>query len=437
MIFSISLIGLPLAFAGTYLAPPETTTPIVSTRGHIEETDGVNKVTSNPSLTLGHTDTDYDTTGNIPGLDNNSPKEIVIYVHGFNSDETEAVFGFNTLKKSLEKNDYLHPVIGFSWDSKTGLFDFDDAKFIATLNGKKLGQFIFDFKCKNPDTAIHLVGHSLGTRVILNTLQTLYEDEQWSQCKCGNGQITSVHVLGAAVDDDEVAKTDGFGNAIENIVGEFHNKYSSEDDILSVLYVLEEGSQSLGEEGAQIGIDLPENYHQEDVTEEVGYDHSGYIRHSDDSDAIDPENDGIVDNITNDWKNQKQEIRSCVIQDSSKLDSFDTVDSNISQNQTNGKEPQQIQIGKQIQIVSDVTNKQDRVQPFAYIVQIQNEDGVTVSLGWLTGELNPFQSMSPALSWIPEDAGIYTATIFVWEGIDQPLALSYPLEMTLNVGQSS
>jgi hypothetical protein len=98
---------------------------------------------------------------------------------------------------------------------------------------------------------------------------------------------------------------------------------------------------------------------------------------------------------------------------------------------------QQIQIGKQIQIVSDVNNKQDRVQPFAYIVQIQNEDGVTVSLGWLTGELDPFQSMSPALSWIPESAGIYTATIFVWEGIDQPLALSYPLEMTLNVGQFS
>jgi hypothetical protein len=102
VIFSISLIGLPLAFAGTYLAPPETTTPIVSTRGHIEEADGVNEVTSNPSLTLGHTDTDYDTTGNIPGLDDGiSPKEIVIYVHGFNSDETEAASAFNTLPLTL------------------------------------------------------------------------------------------------------------------------------------------------------------------------------------------------------------------------------------------------------------------------------------------------------------------------------------------------
>ena len=92
-----------------------------------------------------------------------------------------------------------------------------------------------------------------------------------------------------------------------------------------------------------------------------------------------------------------------------------------------------LEVGKQIQIMSDVTNNQDRPQPFAYIVQIKNDQGVVVSLAWLTGELTPGQFLSPALSWIPQHAGVYTATIFVWEGIDNPLALSHPLNLTLDV----
>jgi len=48
----------------------------------------------------------------------------------------------------------------------------------------------------------------------------------------------------------------------------------------------------------------------------------------------------------------------------------------------------QAKAGKQMQVVAEVTNGQDRAQPFAYIVQIQNKDGVVVSLSWLTGTLN-------------------------------------------------
>jgi hypothetical protein len=96
-----------------------------------------------------------------------------------------------------------------------------------------------------------------------------------------------------------------------------------------------------------------------------------------------------------------------------------------------------IEVGKQVQITADLKNNQKIEQDFAYIVQIQNEDGVTVSLSWLTGKLVPAQSFSPALSWIPDKAGKYIATIFVWESIDNPSALSPTLSVTLNVGQST
>jgi hypothetical protein len=90
-------------------------------------------------------------------------------------------------------------------------------------------------------------------------------------------------------------------------------------------------------------------------------------------------------------------------------------------------------VGKQVQITTDVTNGQDRTQPFAYIVQIQNQDGVVYSLSWITGTLDAGQSLSPSQSWMPTTPGTYTAQIFVWASVSNPDALSPPLVMKITV----
>ncbi len=90
-------------------------------------------------------------------------------------------------------------------------------------------------------------------------------------------------------------------------------------------------------------------------------------------------------------------------------------------------------VNKQVQITSDVTNGQDKTQPFAYLVQIQNQDGVVISLSWISGSLDPGQSLNPSQSWTPESPGTYTAQIFVWAGINNPDALSTPLNMMITV----
>jgi len=88
---------------------------------------------------------------------------------------------------------------------------------------------------------------------------------------------------------------------------------------------------------------------------------------------------------------------------------------------------------QQVQITCDLVNGQDREQPFAYLVQVQDENGVTVSLAWITGSLAPGQSFSPALSWISGSSGKYTATVFVWESVDNPTALSPPASVDITV----
>ena len=95
-----------------------------------------------------------------------------------------------------------------------------------------------------------------------------------------------------------------------------------------------------------------------------------------------------------------------------------------------------IQVDNQVMIVADLSNGQDRDQKFAYIVQIHNENDIVVSLSWLTGNLSPYQTFSPAQSWTPTQAGTYTVQIFVWESVDSPTPLSRPLLLTVNVAEA-
>ena len=92
-----------------------------------------------------------------------------------------------------------------------------------------------------------------------------------------------------------------------------------------------------------------------------------------------------------------------------------------------------VSVDQQVQITAELANGQDREQSFAYLVQIQDGNGVTVSLAWITGSLSAGQSFSPALSWIPTESGSYTATAFVWESVDNPTALSPPVSTTIVV----
>jgi hypothetical protein len=93
----------------------------------------------------------------------------------------------------------------------------------------------------------------------------------------------------------------------------------------------------------------------------------------------------------------------------------------------------EVSVDQQVQIAADVSNGQSKDQAFAYLVQVQDSDGVTVSLAWITGSLTAGQSMSPALSWTPSDSGSYTATVFVWESVDNPTALSPTVSVDIDV----
>lgn len=100
---------------------------------------------------------------------------------------------------------------------------------------------------------------------------------------------------------------------------------------------------------------------------------------------------------------------------------------------TFGKGITTVKVNQQVLIAADLKNTQLRDQPFAYIVQVENVNGVTLSFSWITGTLTGNQSLNLAESWSPLSPGTYNAQIFVWQSLSEPNVLSPPLSKIIKV----
>lgn len=89
-----------------------------------------------------------------------------------------------------------------------------------------------------------------------------------------------------------------------------------------------------------------------------------------------------------------------------------------------GNRLRNVSMGQQVMIQAAVTSNFDTNEEITYISQVKNADGVTVSLSWIRSTLSPGQTLELAISWLPSEAGQYTAEVFVWKDIREPEPLS-------------
>ena len=92
-----------------------------------------------------------------------------------------------------------------------------------------------------------------------------------------------------------------------------------------------------------------------------------------------------------------------------------------------------VSAGQQIQITADLTSGQDTDQYTTYLVLVEDGDGVPVHISWISGSLGAGKTFSPSQSWTPDAAGRYVVTVFVWESVTNPTALSPQLSMVVDV----
>lgn len=297
---------------------------------------------------------------NLANLFSSCPEEIAIFVHGWNATESEAMEQLDRVKMSLENNSYSYPLVGYSWDSDNVWIA---SQYISKWNGPILADFILKLNnsCnieKEKDMQIRMIGHSLGSRVILSSLDSLLKDGTLNKT---NTPIASVHLMGAAVDNEEVTKDpryilndktnwgtvkSDYGKDIEEEVLNFSVLFSPEDNLFQPnenpafeIYPSFEGDSALGQSGNQtwpwsINSSLPANYHQINVQEEIpinndadgdgkcdlinplnhdcliknkGDNHRGYLgfRNSNLTDSMKLVDDGAMNIVVSSWGDSK------------------------------------------------------------------------------------------------------------------------------------
>ena len=164
----------------------------------------------------------------------NGKKEIVIMIHGLRNNKRGAIEKVILAKRRLKQLGYVHPVIGFSYDSNTKGVHLKKSEAralrvgqkIAKQNGYNLSQFIIDFKKKSPNTRIRLIGHSLGTEVILSTIKKL------ATISKNYGIIESVYFFGSSLENN-FAQPNKSGIILQKVVkNKILNYYCPTDEVL-------------------------------------------------------------------------------------------------------------------------------------------------------------------------------------------------------------
>ena len=160
-------------------------------------------------------------------------KELVIMIHGLRNDNAGAIAKVILAKNRLFHLGYHFPVVGFSYDSNTtgahllkyAKHAFSTGQIIAKKNGRNLAMFVEDFKSISSETKIRLMGHSLGSQVILSAIDHLAKNQN-------NGIIESVYFFGASITSD--VPSSKHGKLLDKVIrSKIVNYFSPTDDVLN------------------------------------------------------------------------------------------------------------------------------------------------------------------------------------------------------------
>ena len=197
--------------------------PRISTRGYYDLTDG--STVKNNRYFLYPKQEFVEIVG---------ANELTIMIHGLRNNKAGAIAKAEIAKKRLRQIGYKHPVIGYSYDSNTkgahlkkyASRALATGQKIAIKNGRNLALFIQDFKEKSPNTKIRLIGHSLGSQVILSTAEYLAHNKK-NQCI-----IESIYLFGASITND-VPSSKKYQKILDEIISKkIVNYYYPDDEVL-------------------------------------------------------------------------------------------------------------------------------------------------------------------------------------------------------------
>jgi len=175
--------------------------------------------------------------------------EMTMMIHGLRNNRSGALAKFAIAQKRLGQLGYRHAVVGFTYDSNVRGAHLKSCeenairvgKMIAKRNGSNLAKFIVDFKRQHPSVKIRLMGHSLGSEVILHALANLAGRR---------GIVEGAYFFGGSAPANLFGVR--HGRAIQTTLRQrLLNYYSPQDDVLRYAYENNLAAKPVGYEGAE------------------------------------------------------------------------------------------------------------------------------------------------------------------------------------------
>lgn len=253
--------GTITAFTATGTAHTGTQRPVVTTVGHFDsDWGGPHRVEEIGPL-------EYETNGEIPGLDTTMATDVTIFVPGFRpgadsrSQDGEGVGG---VFAGLRAQGYDGGVIRYAWDSATNLWNWEEKTAIANWNGAKLAAFTRDLLAVSPQMSVRYIGHSLGASIVVSALQTLAD---WDHSR----SVSSVSLLGASVPRTKLAEGGTYTAAVGSQALRVDNYWSPKDEVLGWASPETEDRALLGVRG--LDWSGPETYadHRVEIDDHFAY----------------------------------------------------------------------------------------------------------------------------------------------------------------------
>ncbi|MBK4214937.1 alpha/beta fold hydrolase [Paracoccus caeni] len=176
-------------------------------------------------------------------------KDILIFVHGFNTWQTDVLRRQQAITENLKKNGYKGAVIAFDWPSDGDALryakDRNDAKAVAAAF---LSDGVQLLQREAPGHRIHILAYSMGAFLVLRSFSVTAGD--W---KVGEVMFTAADI------EAEWMQAGSWGALVmERRCDRLQNYFNTSDDVLSLSQSFINGSERAGRHG--LPAERPKNF---------------------------------------------------------------------------------------------------------------------------------------------------------------------------------
>lgn len=161
--------------------------------------------------------------------------DVLVFVHGYNNSLEEIRQRHEYLQQDLKAEGWRGVVVSFDWPSDTKLLNYYEDRSDAAATARYLVdngiRLIMDGQKIGCQTNIHLLGHSTGAYVILESFdQSLRHGDMFKS----NWRIGQVAFIGGDVSSDSIAASSQRAKPMFDRIMRLTNYQNGHDDVLGV-----------------------------------------------------------------------------------------------------------------------------------------------------------------------------------------------------------